>query len=218
MYNAPMNHDLLIFDLDGTIIDSQADVGHALNRVLAEYDVPPIDAEIIRKQVGYGIQPLIVEKLSELKITDCKPAFDRFAAHYFEHCARETVLYDGVAELLDGFSARRKVILTNKSTRFIGKILDGLNIAEHFVAQYGRESFAKTKPDPLPILSILKEHGVAPERAVMIGDTETDVHAGANAGVPTCLVTYGYGKPAALALLKPTFTCATAADVFASLS
>lgn len=213
-----MKHDLFIFDLDGTLIDSQLDVGRALNRVLAEYDIPPIDADEIRTHVGYGIQPLIVSRLAARGITDPKPAFDRFAALYLEGCAEETTLYDGVAKLLEDLSPYRKIILTNKSTRFIGKILAKLGVEGKFVASYGRESFAKMKPDPLPILSILSAHGVPADRAVMIGDTETDIIAGTRAGVTTCLVTYGYGNPKNLAALAPTYTCAGAADVLAQLT
>jgi phosphoglycolate phosphatase len=210
--------ELVIFDLDGTLIDSQLDVGHALNRVLADYDVPPIAAEVIRTHVGYGIQPLIVEKLRERDILDVAPAFQSFTRYYFERCAEQTTLYPGVADGLDRLSAHRKVILTNKSTRFIDPILKGLKIDHHFLGQYGRESFAKTKPDPLPIQSILREYGVAPARAVMIGDTETDINAGINAGVPTCLVTYGYGKPEVLKTLRPNFTVERFADLEAHLA
>ena len=168
---------------------------------------------MIRTHVGYGIQPILIERLQQHNVSDVPAALARFTEYYFERCVQETVLYDGVAELLPRLSGYQKVILTNKSTRFIGKILTGLGLNDHFVGQYGRESFAKTKPDPLPILSILRKYEVAPHRALMIGDTETDVNAGRNAEVPTCLVTYGYGKPAVLETLEPTFTIAKIADL-----
>ena len=125
---------------------------------------------------------------------DVDAALASFTPYYFDRCVDGTVLYDGVTDLLGRLTDHKRVILTNKSCRFIAPIVNGLGIADHFVATYGRESFARTKPDPLPIRSILAEHGVEAHRALMIGDTETDVHAGTNAGVPTCLVTYGYGQ------------------------
>ena len=206
--------DLLIFDLDGTLIDSQLDVGAALNRVLTEHAVEPISAEVIREHVGYGIQPLILDRLKHLGEDELKAALAQFTAYYLERCVSETVIYDGVAELLSRLAPVRKVILTNKSNRFLSRIMTGLGIEDHFEAQYGRESFARPKPDPLPIVSILREHGIDAGRALMIGDTETDIVAGTGAGVPTCLVTYGYGRAAALANLRPTYTISNPAELW----
>ncbi len=191
---AVVTFDLLIFDLDGTLIDSQADVGHALNRVLAEYDIPPIDAAVISKHVGYGIQPLMAEKLNERRHHRSSTGVLTIRHLLLRKLrAPNESLHRASIALMK--TAHRKVILTNKSTKFIAPILATLGIAEHFEASYGRESFAKTKPDPLPILSILREHGVGGRPRTHDRDTETDIHAGTAANVATCQVTYGYGKP-----------------------
>lgn len=201
-----MKFDLIIFDLDGTLIDSQADVGNALNRLLADFKIAPVDQALIRKHVGYGVRPLIEKVLSENQIGNLEAAFNKFGEYYLENCIKETTLFAEVAGVLMQLSQYKKVILTNKSNRFVGKILSGVGIENLFISHYGRESFAKQKPDPMPIISILQEHGIAEDKALIVGDTETDIIAGESAKIKTCLVTYGYGNPAILRTLKPTFT------------
>lgn len=208
-----MKFDFLIFDLDGTVIDSQEDVAHALNRLLGDFQIAPLSREVVRTHVGYGVKPLLETALAEKGIQDIDSAFSSFTNYYLENCVRETKLFDHVAQTLVQLSGFKKVVLTNKSNRFIEKILTGLGISQHFVGSYGRESFAKMKPDPLPILSILEIHGAKKERTLMIGDTETDVLAGQSAGVATCLVNYGYGRPDALKRLSPTFTIGSFRDL-----
>ncbi len=194
-----MKFDLLIFDLDGNVDRFASgrrpglEPGARRVRDRSPRRRPHPDPRRLR------IQPLLIEALERRGVTDKQPALNRFIEYYLGDCVRGTVLYANVAEVLSSLAGYKKVILTNKSTRFVGKILANLGVEDHFSATTARESFAKTKPDPLPITSILREYQVAPHRALMIGDTETDVDAGTNAGIPTCLVTYGYGNVERLA-------------------
>jgi phosphoglycolate phosphatase len=208
-----MNFDLIIFDLDGTLIDSQADVRSAVNRLFGDFEIAPIDAETIHKHVGYGVKPLIEKTLKENNVRSFEGAINLFTEYYLENCLDETVLFPEVADVLINLSQYKKVVLTNKSNIFVGKILAGLEIETQFIGHYGRESFVKQKPDPLPILSILQEHNVSLDRALIVGDTETDIIAGENAGIKTCLVTYGYGKQEKLKTLNPNFTISSFAEL-----
>ena len=195
----PAHHiKLLIFDLDGTLIDSRQDLANSVNaalRFLGREELPP---DVIASMVGDGAPVLINRALGEnADEAEVRRGLEFFLNYYREHKLDYTHLYDGIPEALGtlqgGNGTRRTMsVLTNKPVIPSRAIVDALGIASRFVSIYGGNSFETKKPDPLGLATILSETGVRPEEAIMIGDSHVDVQTGRNAGTWTCGVTYGF--------------------------
>ncbi len=196
----------LIFDLDGTLIDSKLDLALAVNAALGHMGRAPLEHEEIFGYVGQGAPMLIRRSLGGAATDDnVERALKYFLAYYREHMLDNTVTYPGVREALAEFSRRgtsvnandRKVqmaVLTNKPVRFSKLILEGLGIAPHFEYVYGGNSFERKKPDPMGVQTLLQDFGRAPREALMVGDSEIDILTARNAGIWACGVTYGLGS------------------------
>jgi phosphoglycolate phosphatase len=187
--------DLLIFDLDGTLIDSKADLAQAVNAARAHLSLPPIDNESVYSYVGNGAPVLIRKALGpEFSEDQAKETLDFFLAYYREHMLDYTTLYPGAREALDRLKTEgvQMAVLTNKPVRFSKAILDGLGVGSHFFQVYGGNSFDQKKPDPVGIEALLTESGVLRESAMMVGDSAVDVLTARNAGIKVCGVTYGF--------------------------
>jgi phosphoglycolate phosphatase len=189
---------LLIFDLDGTLIDSRQDLVNSVNaalRWLGREELPPDE---IAAMVGDGAPTLVRRALGDTPDEDLvRRGLEFFLSYYREHKLDYTRLYDGIPEALEtlrGVNGARRVmsVLTNKPVNPSRAIVQALGIAEKFVSVYGGNSFETKKPDPLGINTILAETGVLPEEAVMIGDSAVDILTGRAAGTWTCGVTYGF--------------------------
>lgn len=195
----PLIH-LLIFDLDGTLIDSKADLAHSVNATLAYLGRRPLDEETISSYVGQGA-PALIQRAMGQGVTPSEVArgLHFFLGYYRQHMLENTRLYPGVREALQrladgrGDSRRILTVLTNKWERISRDILDALGLLRLFRAVYGGNSFANKKPDPVGVYRILKETGVDSSAAMIVGDSDVDVLTGANAGIWTCGVTYGFG-------------------------
>jgi len=190
---------LLVFDFDGTIINSKSDITTAVNLTLGDFGLPPMNSCEIQDHIGTGVRPLIESKLKAVGISDIPKVMAAFDRHYLDHLVDETRLYPGVDAALWGTDFV-KVVLTNKMNKFLTPLLKALKIADAFGGAYGRESFSTCKPDPGPLFEIARIHGVLPAQILMIGDTDVDMLAGQRAGTKTCAVTYGFGH--SLSLLK----------------
>lgn len=186
--------ELLIFDLDGTLIDSQLDISNAVNATLKAYGVGPLPPSAIKPYVGTGVWPLVQHLLVQERGYDEESAFAAFLHHYGAHLLGQTRLYPHVNEVLADCVELPKVVLTNKHDSFVRPIVEGLGIDHHFAGLYGRHAFAERKPSPVPIQRICELHGTTPERALMVGDTRVDILAGRSAGARTCGVLFGYGS------------------------
>jgi phosphoglycolate phosphatase len=184
-----MGFDLLVFDLDGTLVDSAADISAALNRTLARLGRERIPHERVLQAIGSGVRKLI-ERVTTPPI---EPVMEAFLVHYAEHLLDETALYPGVEETLAKLKGR-KIVLSNKPVAMSKVIVEGLGIAKHFEAVYGGDSFPVRKPDP----ECWKLATAGASRPVMIGDSGTDVQTAKNAGATAIAVTYGYFKPGEL--------------------
>ena len=184
----------LIFDLDGTLIDSKRDLVHSVNAMLREMGRAELAEETISGYIGRGAPQLVGRALGEGATEDeHKRALQFFLGYYEEHKMDTTCAYPGVAETLEELAELPMAILTNKPARISVRILNELGLKRHFRAIYGGNSFETKKPDPLGAHTILREFGAAPQEALLIGDSEVDVQTARNAGILAAAVNYGFG-------------------------
>jgi phosphoglycolate phosphatase len=198
---------LLVFDLDGTLIDSARDLCNSVNAALEHMDRPPLDDHIIAGFVGNGAAMLVRRSLAvengvapdEVHDEELATAYSFFLAHYREHKLDFTYTYEGVLESLAALGAaregspRRMAVLTNKPVRPARAICEGLGMAQYFFNIYGGDSFPIKKPDPMGLLAIMKDAGVRPYETLMIGDSKVDVLTARNAGAWTLGCQFGFG-------------------------
>lgn len=192
--------DLLIFDLDGTLIDSRLDLAQSVNAARVHMGLAPLDNHLVVSYVGNGAPLLIQRALPEVGEADLARALEFFLHHYSEHALDHTKFYPGVRPALDRFAAAGKhlAVLTNKPTATSHAIMDGLGAAGLFFRVYGGDSFPQKKPDPAGVEALMREAGVERERTMMVGDSSVDIRTGRNAGVRCCGVTWGL-QPESLA-------------------
>jgi phosphoglycolate phosphatase len=184
----------IVFDLDGTLIDSKDDLILSVNAALAELGRPALPNEQIASYIGQGAPVLIRRALGDAASDEeCRRGLEFFLAYYETHKMDHTTLYPGVREGLAQLAGFPLVILTNKPARISLRILQELKLANLFRAIYGGNSFSTKKPDPLGMNTILGELGVRPRETVLVGDSEIDVQTARNAGTWVATVTYGFG-------------------------
>ena len=205
---------LLIFDLDGTLVDSKVDLAIAVNVALESFDLPPLPHPTIYSYVGDGASALILRALPQEKADLLPEVLDRFLAYYRRHLLDTTRGYPGgVGALRKWAGIYRMAVLTNKGVAMTREILSGLSLDGYFFEVQGGDSFGTKKPDPEGLLHILRETRVEAEEAIMIGDSRNDVQAGRAAGTITCGVTYGLGA-SGFAESPPDFTVDRFPDLF----
>ena len=187
---------LLIFDLDGTLIDSKLDLALSVNHMCTTMGRTALDHDRIFSLVGQGAPVLVRRALGE-PVTDeeVQQGVQIFLQYYWEHMLDNTATYPGVAEALQALSGYSLAVLTNKPVNFSRAILRGLGLASHFVEVYGGNSFAQKKPHPVGVFKLLEQTGTGLRESMMVGDSDTDVLTGRNAGIWTCGVKYGFGSP-----------------------
>jgi phosphoglycolate phosphatase len=198
-------YDAVIFDLDGTLVDSRFDLANSVNFARARMGLPVIENSLIYSYVGDGAPMLIRRalgpKVSEAEVTQ---ALEIFLEHYRLHLLDNTTLYPGVREALGQLYSLSLAVLTNKPINATKAILKGLGILDKFAAVYGGNSFEQKKPCPIGVNIILQGSRVPKERALIVGDSRVDVQTGRNAGIATCGVTYGLASET-LNDLKPDY-------------
>jgi phosphoglycolate phosphatase len=185
---------VLIFDLDGTLIDSKLDLAHSVNAMLEHMGRPALAHETIYSYVGNGA-PLLVRRALGTGVTDeeADKGLTYFLAYYREHMLDNTVPYPGVREGLALLEGHSMAVLTNKPVKFSQWILDGLGLARYFRFVYGGNSFEKKKPDPIGVEVLLRDLEAGPREAMMVGDSDVDVRTARNSGIWACGVSYGLG-------------------------
>ncbi|MGA7685511.1 MAG: HAD-IA family hydrolase [Terriglobales bacterium] len=210
----PQTIRLLVFDLDGTLIDSRLDLIHSVNAMLRHFQCPELDGDQVASYVGDGAPALVRRALAADHEGADEAFFQRaleyFLGYYRLHKLDHTTVYEGIPETLaalagssgastsgagksPGSGTRRLMaVLSNKPVGPTRAIVEALGMAPFFVHVYGGNSFATKKPDPLGVRTLLEETGVTAEQALMIGDSSIDVLTGRNAGMWTCGVTYGF--------------------------
>jgi phosphoglycolate phosphatase len=195
----PQRLRLLVFDLDGTLIDSRLDLIHSVNAMLRNIGRPELDGDVIASYVGDGAPALVRRALGENGDEALfRESLDYFLAYYRLHKLDHTTVYEGIYEVLTHLAQssngkhRLMAVLSNKPVNPSRDIVRALAMSDFFVRIYGGNSFSTKKPDPLGIQTILEETGVPAAEALMIGDSAVDVLTGRNAGLWTCGVTYGF--------------------------
>jgi phosphoglycolate phosphatase len=206
----PHSIKLVIFDLDGTLIDSRLDLVHSVNAALRHIGRPELPEHVIASYVGDGAPVLIQRALGGEQVDEAtvRKGLEFFLSYYKEHKLDHTTVYPGIVEALASIQAsgngipRKLAVLTNKPVHASRAIVQALGLAGFFEQVYGGNSFATKKPDPEGARRLLAETGVAAQRSVIIGDSHTDIETGRNAGMWTAGVTYGFA-PQTLADARP---------------
>jgi phosphoglycolate phosphatase len=184
----------LIFDLDGTLIDSKQDLIHSVNAMLRELGRAELAEETISGYIGHGAPQLVARALGNgCTEEERQRALQFFLGYYETHKMDTTCAYPGVAETLEKLASVPMAVLTNKPVRISVRILDAMGLSKYFRAIYGGNSFQTKKPDPLGAITILRELGAEPREALLVGDSEVDVQTARNAGTLAAAVNYGFG-------------------------
>lgn len=193
MFHSP---EAVLFDLDGTLVDSAADLCEAANVLLAELGLRPVDLAETRSMVGDGVATLVRKAvtLTGGDPSDLAPLVARYMAIYEPNAARLTRAYPGVHETLEGLQQAgvKMGVVTNKPRAATLAILGALDLERFFGVVVGGDTLPQRKPSPQPLLAALATLGVPPGQAIMVGDNFHDVEAAHAAGMPAVIVTYGY--------------------------
>jgi phosphoglycolate phosphatase len=214
---------LVLFDLDGTLIDSERDLADAVNAMLVKYGRKELPIDVIGTYIGDGAPMLIRRALGDPADREfLQEALNYFLLYYREHKLDSTYLYGGIREALHQIGAhngvsRQMAVLTNKPVRVSRDILTGLGLDGSFFQVYGGNSFDTKKPDPLGANTLISEAGVSPEETVMVGDSQVDVLTARNAGIWSVGVTYGFA-PRTLEQVVPDVLVDTPAELATALS
>lgn len=212
-----MKYDFLIFDLDGTIIDSLQDITGAVNSVRKEFGLKTFSLEEIRSFLGSGIKALMERAMPE-ESKESHLALERFK-YYYGQCLTDTTLpYSGIENMLETLKDRKKAILSNKTENFSCEILKRLGLADHFLKIWGGDTAGVKKPEPKPILDLIKITRSDPSKTIMIGDSANDFLAAKAAGIPSIAVLYGYSDKSKIDEYKPDFIAENPDDIIKIVS
>ena len=194
--------DLLIFDLDGTLIESKWDIAESVNLTLDELGLPQRELEEIFGFVGDGVKKLLRLSVGETSHVSFEDALRVFRRHYLAHCLDRTQFYPGVEITLGHFAQTRKAVATNKSIEYTQVILKGLG-SHHFQCVVGGDNGFGLKPEPGMLLHVIERLKVPKERTVLVGDSTNDINGGHNAGIRVCAVGYGMGNREKMTACQP---------------
>ncbi|HZQ51751.1 MAG TPA: HAD-IIIA family hydrolase [Bryobacteraceae bacterium] len=202
---------LIIFDLDGTLIDSSADLAISMNATREYLGMPPLDPGLIYSYVGNGAAVLVRRAIGQEASEElAAEALTYFLKFYRVHALEHTKLYPGIEELIQSLSAagHKLAVLTNKPVRISSDIIAALGLQSHFFRIYGGDSFACKKPDPIGLIALMNEAKEQASETLMVGDSGVDVQTARNAGVRSCGVAWGF-QPQAFQVDRPDLLIAS---------
>ena len=194
---------LIIYDFDGTLVDTLFDISDAVNLSLNELGLRALSRETIRTYVGKGVERLMGQAINGTGCVDLALAVELFRKHYSKNLINQTNFYPSGREILDHFCNKKQAICSNKPEDFVRNILASLGSLDYFDAILGGDSLKSKKPDPEGLLYLLDRFQCSSEQTLLVGDSLVDLEAGKAAGVFTCIVNYGFGDPEEIALAKP---------------
>ena len=189
-----MDSELIIFDLDGTLIDSSDDIAWAANMTLVYMGYNEMDLDAIKEGIGWGVKTLLQKLMPQEGPERIDDARVKFLEYYWDHLTVNTILYPGVRETIDYFKDHDKkmAIVTNKPIKFTEKILNELALKDFFLMVLGGDSLVNRKPDPEPVEKVISTLGVTKGKTVFVGDSKIDGETGKRAGIFTIGVEYGF--------------------------
>ena len=188
-------YSLVVFDLDGTLVDSASDIAEAVNRTLLDWSLPRQEETVIRGWIGDGARALVASAFAHAgKAIDLDKVMPGFMVHYAHCLLLYPTVYPGVVETLQALRERKVAvaICTNKPQRFVRPLLDALRLGEYFECIVGGDTLPERKPSAVPLLHVVDHFGLQPSQCLMVGDSATDLLTAQAADVPMALVTYGY--------------------------
>lgn len=194
---------LIVYDLDGTLVDTLTDLSRAANEMLCHFKQEPLSPQSIRQFVGSGVHQLVARCLNTQEVQRVHEGVRVFRRFYEAHLLDESRLYPGVEEVLAYFQSRKQVVVTNKPTAYAKTILAGLRVAQYFADIVGADSGFPIKPDPTLIKTLIERFDEVPEETLLIGDSPIDIETGRQAGVWTVAVSQGFSDEATLREASP---------------
>ena len=183
---------LIMFDLDGTLVDTSKDITNALNYAIKPYGLKDLTVEDTIKMIGEGITRLIEKVLSDEKPQWRDKVIKRFLAYYSEHLVDYSSVYPYVRETLEKLNGYKKAVISNKKEYLSMKLLDKLGLLKYFNLVIGSDTTSERKPSPIPVIHVFTKLGIDPHESIIVGDSNYDIEAGKKAGIKTVAVTYGY--------------------------
>lgn len=197
---------LIIFDLDGTLVDSTEDIAHSVNELLETWNRAPLARERIRGYIGNGVRPLLERALGRIDPDDLARAEQAYLSIYRRRLLETTRPYPGVAPALEALQGPRALaVLTNKPLQESLLILEGLGLSRYFHFVYGGDSFPRKKPDPTGVIHLLEQTRASAGETLFVGDSSVDLETARNASVRCCLVVYPVPAPRREDDLRPDF-------------
>ncbi len=197
--------DLIIFDLDGTLVDSRDDIANAVNFTLKKIGLKEKSISEITSYIGKGVEDLIRGSLGNKQEALLTRALSVFEEYYKKHSTDNSVLYPNVKEILEYFKNKRKAIVTNRNYEFALIALNKLGIYDYFESIIGGDDIGCMKPSSCPLDISMNKLNTNKEEVIIVGDMDIDIIAGKRAGIITCGVTYGIGKKEDIIKAKPDF-------------
>jgi phosphoglycolate phosphatase len=208
---------LIVYDLDGTLVDTLEDITASANHMLERLGLPPIPASDVRGYVGRGVRELVTRCLGTEDGEHLERGLRLYREHYGRHLLDRSRLYPGARETLEHFKrlGRAQAVITNKPDPYSTQILAGLGVEGYFTAIIAGDTQYPKKPDPASLRALMERSGAAPGETVFIGDSPVDVETGRRAGVLTVAVTHGLADVRELAEAAPEVTVAGFAELVA---
>ena len=196
--------ELIMFDLDGTLVDSMEDMANAGNFTLENFGLKKKSIQEITSYVGEGREHLIKKLLGDNQ-NFLKEAISVFGEYYKKHSSDNSILYPNVKEVLEYFKDKKKAVISNKNREEVVSALKALEIYDYFENIIGGDEVEYSKPSPFHLCKTMQRFHINKEKSIMVGDMDIDVLAGKNAGILTCAVTYGVSKKEDIIRAEPDF-------------